>query len=272
MAFKGNLHDFQLTQLLNLVNLAHKSGSLVIEGKEELAQATFKDGKLIYARMGKQDGSLAGVLQQNKKITAVQYRTLKEHSRQMTDKELGLLLINAGYLTQEEIVASLQQHFTSIILLLFTWTEGAFRFDPELLPPNDQITVRLDLENLIVEGVRRSKEWDHLNEEIPSLDMALKFVDRPGSNFRNVNLTVEEWRVVSYINPKNAIRQIARTTRMSDLEIRRVVYSLLQAGLIEIIRPEGITPLRPPPQMFPSKNRDEQRSLVNRIINRIRSL
>jgi len=272
MAFKGNLHDFQLTQLLNLVNLAHKSGSLVIEGKEDVAQVTFKDGKLIFARMGKQDGSLAGVLLHNKKINAAQYRMLKEHAHQMTDKELGLLLINAGYLTQEEIVSSLQQHFTNMILLLFTWNEGAFRFDTDLLPPSDQITVKLDLENLIVEGVRRSKEWDHLNEEIPSLDMALKFVDRPGANFRNVNLTVEEWRVVSYINPKNTIRQIARTTKISDLDIRRVVFSLLQAGLIEIIRPVGIAPLRPAPQMFPSKNKDEQRSLVNRIINRIRSL
>ena len=48
----------------------------------------------------------------------------------------------------------------------------------------------------------------------------------PGRNMRNVNLSVEEWRVVSYINPKNSIRQIARATKMNDLEIRRIVYGL----------------------------------------------
>jgi hypothetical protein len=78
-----------------------------------------------------------------------------------------------------------------------------------------------------------------LQDEIPSLEMALKFADRPGANLRNVNLSVEEWRVVSYINPKNTIRQIARTVKMNDLEIRKVIYGLLQAGLVEIVRPPG---------------------------------
>ncbi len=67
----------------------------------------------------------------------------------------------------------------------------------------------------------------------------MKFTDRPGTNLRNINLSVEEWRVVSYVNPKNTMRQIAKATKMNDLEIRRVVYGLLQAGLVEIVRPGG---------------------------------
>ncbi len=41
------------------------------------------------------------------------------------------------------------------------------------------------------------------------------------------------------INPRNTIQQIASATKMNDLEIRRIVYSLLQAGLVETIRIEG---------------------------------
>jgi hypothetical protein len=273
MPLKGNLRDFAFTQLLNLVNLARKTGSLIIDGSDDQAQFAFKEGKLAYARMGKQDGSLAAVLQRNKKINLAQYRTIKERGSQMSDKELGLLLINAGYLKQEDILLSLQQHFLGIVRQLFTWSEGNFRFDLDLMAPEDKITVRVSLENLIIEGVRQSKEWEQLTDEIPSLDMALKFADRPGNNLRNVNLSVEEWRVVSYINPKNTIRQISRASKMSDLEIRRVVYGLLQAGLVEIIRPEGVALVAAAGrQAFPSQNRDEQRSLINRLINRIRSL
>ena len=32
----------------------------------------------------------------------------------MTDKELGLLLINAGYVTQEDILVNLQEYFAEI--------------------------------------------------------------------------------------------------------------------------------------------------------------
>jgi hypothetical protein len=159
-----------------------------------------------------------------------------------------------------------------IVRQLFTWAEGYFHFESNLLPPDGKITVRVELENLIIEGARQIKEMEHLQEEIPSLEMALKFTDRPGTNLRNVNLSVEEWRVISYINPKNSLRQIARATKLSDLEIRRIIYSLLQAGLVEMIRPDGLpspTPGRVPPAPV---NKEEQRGLVNRLINRIRSM
>jgi DNA-binding IclR family transcriptional regulator len=101
--------------------------------------------------------------------------------------------------------------------------------------------------------------------------MSLKFSDRPGINIRNVNLSVEEWRVVYYVNPKNTMRQIAKATKLNDLEIRRIVYSLLQAGLVEVIRP-GERTVALPPRAFPKTNKTEQKSLINRIIDRIRSI
>jgi len=120
----------------------------------------------------------------------------------------------------------------------------------------------------LFEGARQLREWEQLQDEIPSLDMALKFTDRP---LKNVSLSVEEWRVVSYINPKNTMKQIAQTNKMNDLEIRRIVYGLLQAGLVEIVRPEGmVIPMSP--KTFPTQNKEEQKSLVNRLIGRIRSL
>lgn len=272
MALKGNLRDFTITQLLNLINLAQKTGSLIIEGPSEVARVAFRDGKLSFAQYGAEETSLASILHREKKITQSQYRILKERTSQMTDKELGLLLINAGYLTQEDILSSLNQYFIDVIRRLFSLAEGFFRFEQGALFPGDgRITVKLDLENLIIEGSRQLREWEHLQEEIPSLEMALKFSSRPGTDIKNINLSVEEWRVVSYVNPRNTMNQIARTIKMNDLEIRRVVYGLLQAGLVEIVRPGG-APVVAPSRSFPTQNKEEQKSMLNRLISRIRSL
>ncbi|HVM72876.1 MAG TPA: DUF4388 domain-containing protein [Anaerolineales bacterium] len=272
MALRGNLRDFTITQLLNLINLACKTGTLVVEGPSETAKISFKEGRLAYAEIGNEDGSLAAVLHRAKKLTSGQYKSIRQGAAHISDKELGLLLINAGYLTQEDILTNLQQHFTDIVQRLFTWVEGFFHFENDILPPDDRITVRLDLENLIIEGSRQLREWEQLQDEIPSLDMALKFTDRPGTNLRNINLSVEEWRVVSYINPRNTMRQIANATKMNDLEIRRIVYGLLQAGLVEVTRQAGVVPPTPSVRVFQTDNKEEQKSLVNRLINRIRSL
>ncbi|MCL4559698.1 MAG: DUF4388 domain-containing protein [Chloroflexi bacterium] len=270
MALKGNLRDFTITQILNLINLARKTGTLVVEGPGGVAQVVFREGKLAYAQIGEEDNSLAAVLHRSKKINPAQYRILKERANQVSDKELGLVLINAGYITQQEVINALQQYFSSVVRRLFTWAEGIFHFDNDAQPPPDRISVKVSLENLIIEGSRQLREWAQLQEEIPSLDMALKFADRPGTNLKNIQLSVEEWRVVSYIHPKNSMRQIAQTTKMNDLEIRRVVYSLLQAGLVEIIRPAA--PAAQPPVALPMVNKTTQKSLVQRLINRIRTL
>lgn len=276
MALKGNLRDFTITQLLNLINLARKTGTLVVEGPGERVMVSFREGKLAYAQSGGEDNTLVGVLYRSNKLTAAQHKALKERAGNMTDKELGLLLVNANYISQQDILASLQNYFVGIVNRLFTWVEGLFRFENDLMPPDDKITVRVSLENIIIEGSRRLREWEQLQDEIPNLDMSLKFADRPGTNIKNFNLSVEEWRVVSYINPRNTMRMIARTTKMSDLEIRKIVYGLLQAGLVELVRPEGMPPPQPttPPsrlQVAPP-SAEEQKSLVNRLINRIRSI
>jgi hypothetical protein len=101
--------------------------------------------------------------------------------------------------------------------------------------------------------------------------MALNFVERPGANIRDVNLNVQEWKVVSYINPKNTIRQIAKANKMSDMEVRRIVFGLLQAGLVDIVRPEGM-PLPPQAPHLPPVDKAKQTTLVERLISRIRTI
>ncbi len=276
MALKGNLRDFNTSQLLNLISLAKKTGTLTIEAPSEAAFLAFREGKLIFAQMGGEDGNLAFVLRKAGKLSEGQYKVLRERASRASDKELGLLLINAGYVTQAEILQIIRQHVLDVAYRMFTWVEGSFRFDANVLPPADRITIPIDLDNVIIEGTRRRREWEHLQEELPNLDMALKFTERPDARLRNISLSVEEWRVVSYINPKNTMRQVARATNLSELELRRIVYGLLQAGIVEVVRPAG-EPLPAPStgRRLPvglGGTRAEQKSLINRLIARIRSL
>lgn len=275
MALKGNLHDFTLTQLLNLINLAQKTGTLVVEGSNEAVEVFFTDGKLAYAQGGQEDNSLVGILHKYQLLSTNQYRGIKANVNGMSDKELGLLLINANYFSQQDILFSLQNHFVDVLKRLFTWMEGFFQFETDVSPPEDKITVRVNLENIILEGSRQVQELEHLDEEIPSLEIGVKFVDRPGASVANLKLCDEEWRVIPYVDPRNTLSQIARVTELSDIEIRQVIYSLVQAGIVEMVRPvtmEG-TPQAPRlPDAIVKGDKEEGKSLLFRIIDRIRSL
>jgi hypothetical protein len=280
MALKGNLRDFSTTQLLNLINLARKTGTLTIEGNEA-AQMAFREGKLIYATTGQNSNDLAHVLFRAGKLSEKQLTIIERRAQGTGDKQLGHLLIQAGYVTQIDIIQSVRQNVLDIVYKLFTWADGFFRFDANQLPPPDRITIPIDLESVIMEGSRRLKEWERLQHELPDLDVSLRFTDRPDARLRNINLTVEEWRVVSFINPRNTIRQIARANNLSDFQVRRIVYGLLQAGLIEFAQAPRPAPQRSAPasdgRQQTQKTLEQQsptvkRSVVHRLIERIRNL
>lgn len=271
MALKGNLRDFSVTQILNLVNIAKKSGTLYIEGSRDEARVNFRNGQLCNIQIGQQEKSLLQRVAEEKKISPSQYKLLSERLAGRPDKETGLYLVNGGYLNQDEIFDVLAKSLTAEMRGLLTWGEGFFHFEAgEMIPP-DRIPARVELESLIVEGARKLHELEDLKAEIPSLEMALRFSDRPGTNIRNVNLSEKEWQVVNYVDPKNSIQQIADITNMDGIEIRRVVYALLQAGLVELVRPGGAPVAMPGKQIQPFDYKG-QRGLVNRLIERIRSI
>lgn len=276
MALKGNLRDFSTTQLLNLINLARKTGTLTIEASE-VAQMSFREGKLIHASIGKQENSLAYVLRRSGKLSKEQARIIQTRAKGHSDKQLGHLLIQAGYVTQSDIIQSVRQNVLDIVYKLFTWTEGLFRFDANKLPPPERITVPIDLESVIMEGSRRVKEWERLQTELPNLDISLRFTERPDARLRKINLTVEEWRVVSFINPRNTMRQIAKANNLNDFQVRRIVFGLLQAGLVEIIdKPKVKQPIKTPAARRRAATQQQsptvKRSIVTRLIDRIRGL
>lgn len=294
MPLQGNIRDFSTTQLLNLINLAGKTGMLsIFEGiktgekdamggermspGKERAKVAFKSGKLIYASTDNQDGNLVSVLNKAGKLTDDQARIIRERAKNTKDKALALLLINANYVSQNDIVNSIKQHTLDIVYTLMSWSEGPFRFDDDTLPSGDLILVPIDLENVIIEGSRRIKEYEQLTQHLPNLDMALKFPENPKEKFKGIHLSVEEWRVVSFVDPKNSIRQIAKANNMSEIEIRRVVYGLEQAGLVELVKPPGMEGAAGRSAAAANRQRQVakpqvQKPVLEKLINKIRSI
>src|SRR5213593_2681685 len=111
MALKGNLKDFSLTQLLNLVNLARKTGALQLSHSPSAkAKLFFREGKLIDAGLDGQAPELTTLLYRFGRISAEQQKTILAHASVRTDKELALLMMNANYVNQADIVQAVRSH------------------------------------------------------------------------------------------------------------------------------------------------------------------
>jgi hypothetical protein len=236
MSLKGNLRSFSATQLLNVINLARKTGTLSIKG-EESAFLAFRRGKLIYASIGSESRDLPNILWQSGKFSNRHLRTVRSHAQDLSEKQVGRLLVRSGLLTQKEIAQCVRQHALAIASELLTWTEGAFSFSSNQLTTAGRIIVPVTLEGLLMDGERRLQEWTRLQEELPNLDIYLRSLDRPSVRLHEIQLTLKEWRVVACSNASHTIQQIAHANRLTSFQIRKIVYGLLQAGLVEIVQP-----------------------------------
>ncbi|QPC82205.1 DUF4388 domain-containing protein [Phototrophicus methaneseepsis] len=253
MPLQGNIQDFSTTQLLNLMNLSRRTGTLTIfEGvpTQELdamkkpkmvpgavrAHVAFSKGKLVHADLIGQDSGLVAILNKAGKLTDEQARLLKERAKSMPDKALAMRLIGARYVTQADIVSCIKQHILDVVYNLMVWTEGPFRFEDNELPGRNSILVPIDLEPVIIEGAKRIRDEEEINKFIPSLDVSLRFPKNAKEKFKGVHLEVDQWKVVSYVNPKNPIRLIMKKLNMSEMQIKKIVYVLHQAGLVEVVQ------------------------------------
>ncbi len=291
MPLQGNIRDFTTTQLFNLVNLSRRTGLLTIyeavstdekdamgavkmKAGKERAKVAFKSGKLVQATLTTQDNRLVSVLNKAGKLTGEQAKRINDRAKSTGDKALAMLLINANYVSQGDIVASVQQHTLDVVYNLMTWNEGPFRFEDDQLPGRENILVPIDLENVIIEGARRIDEIERLKEYLPNLDMALKFPENPKEKFKGVHLSVEEWRVVSFVNPKNTIRQIMKANNMSETQIRKIVYGLEQAGLVEMMKSASMEKAAAAGKRRQRKVKTQQvqKDVVTKLIDRIRSI
>jgi len=165
MALQGNLRDLSASQLLNLIKLARKTGTLTVEGPDGTAELFFEDGTLVFARSGNELEDLASLLHRAGKLTEEQARELEERPESTGQKQLGLLLISTGSLSQDDILQTVRDQVAGAASRMFTWTEGNFRFEADVLPPEDKITVAIDPEEIIREGSPRLSEWERLQGE-----------------------------------------------------------------------------------------------------------
>ncbi len=249
MALVGNLRDFGLSEFLYLVDRGYKTGRLTLQKPGDRAELYFNNGKLVYATHFNQDERIGDILVRMGRLSREQCAAaLRIQHTQEPNKPLGAILVQRGMVTLEEIHKCVRLQIEEITYGLFGWTEGDFRFEPDVAPPPESVIIPLSIENIIMEGTRRIDEWTRIKDRIPNLDVVVRFSDQPHEKAKGVNLTPDEWRVFARINGVHSIRQIAQQTALGDFEVARIIYGFLSAGLViltkQVAQPGGVNGTR----------------------------
>jgi DNA-binding Lrp family transcriptional regulator len=180
MALAGDIGDFPLTDIIQLLDLSKKTGGVHIRGRRGQHQLEgwvyFRDGKIIGAQLG------------------------------------GLPPLEAAY-------------------TFFTLSSGPFQFHENALPEIQTITQSNEM--IIMEGIMRQEQWVEVQEHAPSLTMVPRLVPNPASTGNEISLEADEWRVLTMVNGRNTVAQIAQKSGLGEMRASEIIARLLADGLIE---------------------------------------
>jgi hypothetical protein len=75
-------------------------------------------------------------------------------------------------------------------------------------------------------------EWNRIKGMLPDLDVVLEIVPAPAKGKGAVKFDDDEWHILSLVNGRRSVVDIAATSNLSDIETCAVVCRLLESGII----------------------------------------
>jgi curved DNA-binding protein CbpA len=148
----GKIGFLTIAETIKDLCLSRSSGELQLSHGSTEKKIFFKSGAIIFATSNLDDDRLGDTLLRNKIISRTQF---DDAFRQVssTGKRQGIVLVQMGILTPKELFQGLNLQVRSIILSLFSWKAGEYRFVNRLPPQEEIVTLHIQPAPLILEGV-----------------------------------------------------------------------------------------------------------------------
>lgn len=145
-------------------------------------------------------------------------------------RPLGAILIELGLLAPDDLEKVLRQKAEETIYDLFLWDEGEFVFHEEPIPENLPVQLNLDVMGVLLEGARRSDEWERIRQVIPSPRTTFAPGPVPPAD-------VTEARVVSLAAEGRTAAAISFELHCSDFDAFTLLASLVQKQVLQVKSP-----------------------------------
>lgn len=244
---EGKLARIEVPDLLTFLHMGRRTGVLVMERPAQETKFFFRDGNPVYATSTKDEMRIGAMLVRLGKVSAQGLEHILARHR-AGGHRMGQVLLQEKILTEDELASFLKVQVSEVIFDTFEWKDGVFGFYDKVPPPATAVMLEMDLQNLIMEGVRRIDERGRIRDSFPDLDMVVQIVANPERVRQSVTLTREEWQVFFLVDGRRSLSEICRLVGGSDeLQTLQVLHNLYKGKFIALVPAAEVPPEAAPP-------------------------
>jgi len=235
MALKGQLSDFNLAEIFQLIAGQQKTGFLVLESRNEMI-FVFEKGKLISTRDRRTEGSdpLERYLRAYGFFDAEKWKHI-EFVKDNSSLDLTEILLSEKILGKdqlEEILQSLSVEMTHHCMKL---KRGRYYFTAtQDTPKGVRGRIEMDVQGLLMEGARRLDEEPRLKEKFPS---PVIIFHRGAATPQPGDLPALDLRLYELAVMGDPLGKIIRQAQTDSFKVRERLFALCEQKFLEPIQP-----------------------------------
>jgi len=230
---QGKISDFSIPEIFQLVANQGKSGSLTIYGGDRETVFIFADGGIIEVQPDRraQSDMLGNMLVDAGFLTEEELRRILADQKK-AGKKLGELLVDNGKVSMEVLSRYLNLQVKESVFETLTLKEGDYRFEgfAVRLPPWMKTPIRADV--LMMEGMQFLDESPRYRAKIPAGDF--RVFQKRSAKVDIETLPPEERVVWDAIEFSDDPRRVFRKACITWLEGIKGLWLLMERGLIQV--------------------------------------
>jgi hypothetical protein len=245
VGLSGNLQDFGLADVFQLIGQQRKTGVLELRSKRSRVQLVFDGGAVVSAApAGGREGDpdpLADMLVRCGLLTRERAASA-EAACKTSAQPLTRAIVERGWLGEREL-ARVQDVLTrDTIFEVLRWTKGTFDFLARPVEHDRDTAALLGAEQILMDGLRMLDEWRELASRVPPESTVFQRFGRweafqPGEESP---ARIEAMRrLFGLIDGRLSVRRVIDLALVGTFEGMRTFTALQEAGVIQAIRSDG---------------------------------
>jgi len=231
LTIRGSLSESSLHELLASISRSKETGTLNFHDMGRWKAVYFKEGRIIFGTSNIPDDRLGEYLIKKGKITVRQF--LEGSKLVRPGKRFGAVLVEQEILSSDELLGAIQGHVEEIVYSLFDWVRGEYEFVIKDLSAEGPVSLNLNTEDVILEGIRRIQNFTRIYASLGSLDRALRLSENADTLIYKLQLDPDESQILSLVNGTLTLERILALSFLPNFETLRILYGLVAVGVLE---------------------------------------
>lgn len=175
VALHGNLRDFGIGEVFQLIGQQQKTGVLDVTTPESRIRIAFDHGAVVWGEPGGpyEHAALGDLLVRGGLVTPERMLEF-ERGVQDGDGDLVTLIKRRGDLGEEQLQEAIDLLTHDTVFALLRWTQGSFHFTSQPVVGEGDTGRRVPAEQILMDGLRMVDEWRTFDEDARELSTIWK--------------------------------------------------------------------------------------------------